>query len=101
MPPHDGTHLTSFDAWTVVICVVVATILMIVRRLRGVEHLARQWLDDALNVGTIIVLTSLVLSSFPWWTFPLTASPLTDIALIYCGGLILMAMYRTILKAKA
>ena len=56
------------------------------------------WLDDALNVGTIIVLTTLVFSSFPWWSLPISASPLTDIALIYCGGLILTAMWRSILK---
>ena len=98
MSLHDGTHLTSFDAWTVIVCVVVATILMAVRRIRGVEHRARQWLDDALNVGTIIVLTTLVFSSFPWWSLPISASPLTDIALIYCGGLILTAMWRSILK---
>jgi len=47
------------------------------------------------------VLAALVASSFPWWRLPFSPSPLTDIALIYCGGLILTAMYRTISKGPA
>ncbi len=100
MPIHDGAHLSTFDAWTVVISIIGATILMSVRRARKLEHKTRQWLDDALNVGTLIVLGTLVASSFPWWTITFSANPLTDIALCYCGGLIWMAMYRTILKPK-
>jgi hypothetical protein len=69
---------------------------MAIRAARKVEHRARQWLDDALNVGTIIVIGALVLSSLPWWSFRLPASPLTDIALTYCGGLICMAMWRSL-----
>jgi hypothetical protein len=92
----DETHLTSFDAWTVVASTVIATLLMMIRRLRKLEHKARQWLDDALNVGTMIVLVTLVAASFPWWVVRFSASPLTDIALIYCGGLISTAMYRSI-----
>jgi hypothetical protein len=80
----------------VIACVAIATILWAVRRLRGVEHRTRQWLDDALNVGTVIVLGSLVLSSFPWWRGPNAANWLTDIALIYCAGLILSAMFQSL-----
>lgn len=94
------SHLSIFDSATVLACVIIATGLMAIRKLRGVDHRARQWLDDALNVGTIIVLGQLVVSSFPWWPIELSPNPLTDIALIYCAGLISMAMYRSILKAN-
>jgi hypothetical protein len=98
----EGTvsHLSLFDSATVAACVVTATALMAIRKLRGVDHRARQWLDDALNVGTIIVLGQLVVSSFPWWPIDLSPNPLTDVALIYCAGLISMAMYRSILKTN-
>ena len=96
----DAVHLSNFDAWTVISTAGVATILMIYRKTRGVEHRVRQWLDDALNVGTIIVLGALVFSSFPWWPLTIAASPLTDIALLYCVGVILSAMHQSVLKTK-
>ncbi len=100
MSSHDANHLTYFDAVIVIVAVLVATLLMLTRRARGVDHKARQWLDDAVNVGTLIVLAALVLSSFPWWIIPFSATPTTDIALIYCGGVIWTAMYRTIQKPQ-
>jgi hypothetical protein len=99
--PKDGIHLSAFDAWSVIACVIIATAMMALRRLRKVEHRPRQWLDDALNTGTLIVLGALVASSFPWWAVPFAASPLTDIALVYCAGLILLAMYRSVLTSTA
>ena len=78
--------------------VLIATALMAIRWCRKVEHRARQWFDDALNIGTIIVLAALVFSSFPWWQYDYTPSPLTDIAMIYCAGLILVPMYRSMRK---
>jgi surface polysaccharide O-acyltransferase-like enzyme len=97
LPGHE-THLTLFDTWTLILCVVVATLLMVVRRLRNVPHQARQWLDDALNVGTIFVIGALLVSSLPWFDFAYVPNPLTGVALIYCGGLIVSAMYRSLLK---
>ncbi|MBV9511664.1 MAG: hypothetical protein JO303_15430 [Caulobacteraceae bacterium] len=95
-----GPHLSLFDSVTVLASALAATVLMAVRRLRGVEREARQWLDDALNLGTVVVLAVLVISSFPWWSAPVAASPLTDIALIYCGGLIASAVWRSVRKPK-
>jgi len=95
-----ASQLSLFDAFTVIVSVIVASVLMATRRLRGVHHRGRQWLDDALNVGTIILLVRLVLSSFPGWTLPAGGNPVTDIALIYCAGLIAVAMYRSIQKPK-
>jgi hypothetical protein len=35
-----GTRLTLFDAWTVILSAMAATIILIVRRVRGVQHVA-------------------------------------------------------------
>jgi hypothetical protein len=91
-------RLTAFDAWTVIIASAFATVFMAVRRARGIDHEARQWLDDALNVGTLVVLAALVAASFPWWTFQVTPNPVTDIALIYCGVLIWTPVYNSLRK---
>ena len=53
-------RLSQFDAFIVLASVSIATLLMGVRRLRGLDQTARQWLDDALNLGAIIVLGVLV-----------------------------------------
>jgi carbon starvation protein CstA len=95
-----GTHLSALDTLTVVVSVVVATVLMAVRLGRGVDHVARQWLEDAMNVGTLVVLAAVVASSLPWWTLDVPASPLTDIALVYCGGIIVVPMYRSVFQGK-
>jgi hypothetical protein len=95
---HDGVHLSAFDAWVVIATVVIATCLMAIRRVRKVEHRARQWLDDALNAGTIIVIGTLIAASFPWWAVDVEPGPLPDIALIYCGGVICNAMFRSVAK---
>ena len=95
-----GPHLSLFDSFTVLASALAATALMAVRRLRRVDQKPRQWLDDALNLGTVVVLAVLVVSSFPWCSAPAAASPLTDIALIYCGGLIASAVWRSVRKPK-
>ncbi len=53
-----------------------------------------------MNVGTLVVLAAVVASSLPWWTLDVPASPLTDIALVYCGGIIVVPMYRSVFQGK-
>jgi hypothetical protein len=71
---------------------------MLLRNHNKVQHKAEQWLGDALNVGTIIIVIALVAGSFPWWSVKIGPSQFTDIALIYCAGIIVANMRRSILK---
>lgn len=69
-----------------------------IRLKRGVAHETAQWLYDALNTGTLIILLVIILRSFPWWNFPLNveSGAMPDFAYAYCGLIIIQSMKATL-----